>query len=552
MAITGASARGHATHSAKWRVALAIARTGGIRRVLLAVGAGGVMALSLPPLGLWPALLLGMGVLIWLLDGVSLQSGALRARLAAAFLTGWSLGFGYFVISLYWVGVAFLVDAEQYALMMPIGVAVLPAGLALLWGLASAAVMPLWQASGLSRAILLAVALAVGEWLRGYVLTGFPWNAPGYVAGALDGLAQAAALIGVHGLSFLMLLWAAVAAVLVTERLPRRAFLAALGVLALAPMAWAAGTWRLANADDAAVPGVLLRIVQPNIPQSDKWRAERRDEIIKTYEQLSRAAGADRVTHIVWPESALPVLVDETGVLRARLARLLPDNALLLLGALRREPAEPADTPGWRVFNSILAMNASGETVARYDKWRLVPFGEYLPLAGVLEPLGLRKLVPIPLAFSSGNGPATLSIDGTPPFAPLVCYEAIFPRSLIDRQTRPEWLLNLTNDGWFGMTAGPYQHLEQARFRAIEEGLPLVRAANTGISAVIDPYGRIMQSLPLGVSGVLDAALPRPLSPTLYARFGNRPLAVLLFSALLLGWALRRGASSRITPNSQP
>src|SRR5918996_297101 len=280
MAITGASARGHAAHSAKWRVAPAVARIAGLRRLLLAAGAGAVMAASLPPLGLWPALLLGMGVLIWLLDGVSLQSGALRARLAAAFLTGWSFGFGYFVISLYWVGFAFLGDAKQYALMRPIGVAVLPAWLALFWGLASAAVMPIWQASGLSRAILLAVALTIGEWLRGYVLTGFPWNAPGYAAGALDGLAQTAALIGIYGLTFLVLLWAAVAAVLVTERLPRRAFLAALGILALAPIAWAAGTWRLANAEDAAVPGVLLRIVQPNIPQSEKWRAERREEII--------------------------------------------------------------------------------------------------------------------------------------------------------------------------------------------------------------------------------------------------------------------------------
>jgi apolipoprotein N-acyltransferase len=218
----------------------------------------------------------------------------------------------------------------------------------------------------------------------------------------------------------------------------------------------------------------------------------------------------------------------------------LPEDVTLLLGALRRELDDAAGVPGVRVYNSIFALAGSGEIMARYDKWRLVPFGEYLPLEALLRPLGLRKLVPLPLGFSAGPAPHTVAIDGTPAFAPLVCYEAIFPRALIDREVRPDWMLNVTNDGWFGNTAGPYQHLGQARFRAIEEGLALVRAANTGISAVIDPYGRILHRLPLGEAGRIDSPLPRPLPPTLYARWGDLAFFFMLAVAGVIAVAYKK------------
>jgi apolipoprotein N-acyltransferase len=192
----------------------------------------------------------------------------------------------------------------------------------------------------------------------------------------------------------------------------------------------------------------------------------------------------------------------------------------------------------------VLALNDTGEVEARYDKWRLVPFGEFLPLARWLEPLGLRKLVPLPGSFEAGEGPKTLHVASTPPFGPLICYEAIFPRGLVDAGERPQWLLNVTNDGWFGISAGPYQHLTQARFRAIEQGLPLVRAANTGISAVFGPYGRMLGSLPLGTEGVLDSSLPGAMAPTLYVRFGDGALLVLLIvCGLTFGIRVRRKAA---------
>jgi apolipoprotein N-acyltransferase len=516
-----------------------VAGLSGARRLLAAAAAGATAALSLPPAGLWPALIAGLGVLIWLLDGVARQRGTLKRRLASAALVGWSFGFGYFVTSLYWVGFAFLVDAPTFAMFMPLGVAALPAGLALFWAAAAAVAIVLWQPGGPGRAVILAVALAAGEWLRGHLFSGFPWNAPGYAAGALDGLAQGSAFVGLYGMTLLVLLWAGLAAVLATETVNRRTLLAVGIVLATAPLAWAAGHWRLATATSATFDDMTLRIVQANIPQADKWRAERRDEIVSAHLELSTAGGLAGVTHLVWPESAVPMLIDEAPAARDRLVRMLPRHTTLLLGALRREVEGPVP----RVYNSLFALSGSGEITARYDKWRLVPFGEYLPLETLLRPMGLRKLVPLPLGFSAGGAPRTVAIEGTPPFAPLVCYEAIFPRTLIDRDSRPDWMLNVTNDGWFGRTAGPYQHLEQARFRAIEEGLALVRAANTGISAVIDPYGRVLQRLQLGEAGRIDSLLPRPLPPTVYARWGDIPFLLMLAIGGLLAVVSRHHVS---------
>lgn len=521
------------------RFASRVSALSGARRLLASAAGGAIAALSLPPAGLWPALIVGLGLLIWLLDGVAGEHRALKRRMVSAALVGWSFGFGYFVTSLYWLGFAFLVDADRFALLMPLGVAALPAGLAVFWAGAAAGAIAAWQ-PGPRRAVTLAVALAAGEWLRGHVLSGFPWNAPGYAAGALDGLGQGAAFVGLYGMTLLVLLWAGLAAVLASEALSRRALLGVALLLAAAPLALAAGHWRLATASTAMFENVSLRIVQANIAQGDKWVPEHRDEIVAAHLELSTSGGLAGVTHLVWPESAVPMLIDEAPEARERLVRALPDHVTLLLGALRRELHDPAGTPSVRMYNSLFAVSGAGAILARYDKWRLVPFGEYLPFEALLKPLGLRQFVPLPLGFSAGPAPRTLAIEGTPGFAPLVCYEAIFPRALIDRQDRPEWLLNVTNDGWFGNTAGPYQHLEQARFRAIEEGLALVRAANTGISAVIDPYGRILHRLPLGEAGRFDSPLPRPLPPTVYAVWGDWPFAFLLLMSGLLAVVYKR------------
>jgi apolipoprotein N-acyltransferase len=281
---------------------------------------------------------------------------------------------------------------------------------------------------------------------------------------------------------------------------------------------------RLENAASPAAEGISLRIVQPNIPQSEKWRSENAAAIIDDLIALSteaQAAGAKAPTHIVWPESAVPLYIDSAPHALAVIADDLPDYSTLIMGSLRRK----ADG---EVYNSLFALDGLGRSLAVYDKWHLVPYGEYLPFAELLEPLGLRRVVTVPGSFAAGEGIRTIAVPGTPPFSPLICYEAIFPGSVASPRNRPEWLLNVTNDGWFGSTSGPYQHLAQARFRAIEEGLPVVRAANTGISAVIDAHGRVVKRLPLNLKGRIDAVLPAAIAPTFYARYGDLAFFLML------------------------
>lgn len=487
------------------------------QRLLAALSAGALAAAALPPLGVWPALFVSLPVVVWLLDGVFRQSDRMMDRAMPAFLTGWSFGFGYFGVSLYWIGEAFLVDADVFAWLMPLAVTALPAGLALFWGLAATLSIALWS-GGAGRILVFAASFAALEWLRGHVLTGFPWNAPAYAADAVLPVAQSASLFGLYGLTFLVLSWAAAPAALINVTSKRKDLTFLLAIQASLIACFAYGTWRLGQSSKTSQTGTNLRIVQPNIAQKDKWQPDNRRWIYQRYLEMTKgSSGAPAPDVVIWPESALPAYLEEQDGARKQIAETAGKGVVTILGSLHRGPVSSTA----RVFNSVLILDDKGDIVGRYDKQKLVPFGEYLPLAGLLEPLGLRKLVAMPAGFAAGSGPQTMRIDGIPSFGPLICYEAIFPRALIDRTDRPQWLLNVTNDAWFGESLGPYQHLAQARLRAIEEGLPLVRAANTGISAVIDPLGRIRHKLTLGQRGVLDAALPPPITATPYGSYGD-------------------------------
>lgn len=494
---------------------------------------GALAAAAMQPLLFWPILFASFPVLVWVLDGIHAGRGrSLRASIRA-FCVGWVFGFGYFLASLYWIGAAFLVEAETYAWMMPLALAALPAGMALYWALAMAIAALVWT-PGLGRIFLLAALLSLSEWLRGRLFTGFPWNALGYAAEAFDGLSQLAAYVGVWGLTFLVVLWASLPAALADADRGRLRTTAALLLLGSMLPLGVTGAIRLNEAPLGAAMGPSLRIVQPNVPQSDKWRTGNARRILEELIAMSSAgagaAGGD-LRIVVWPESSVPFLIDEEPEALAIIADVLPDDAHLLMGSLRRTSRFSADSQ--RVYNSLFVLDGSGRIVAIYDKQHLVPYGEYLPLSAWLEPLGLRRLVKVPGSFDWGPGPQMVSVPGIPPFSPLICYEAIFPSEVTPAATRPEWLLNVTNDGWFGFTSGPYQHLAQARFRAIEQGLPLVRAANTGISAVIDAHGRVLESLPLGSKGIIEASIPDHLPPTFYARFGD----LAFFLMILFGFA---------------
>lgn len=482
-------------------------------------------AFSSAPLYVWPVWLFILPAFIWLIDQVTVPR---------AFTLGWLFGFGYFVCSLYWIGIAFLVDAESYAWALPIAVTGLPAYLAIYWGGAVALARGLWR-PGAGRVLVLASALSLAEYLRGSLLTGFPWASPGYAAFGVEEIAQLASLFGLWGLTFLVLV-AACLLVFVMER----HWGSTLVLVALISTIWMFGHIRLGQAIPDN-PEVRLRIIQPNIDQSDKWRSENADTIFSKLLSLSAARsevapnGLKDVTYLLWPESSVPFLMDEQEGALAAVARLLPDGSTLLMGSLRREPNGQPGIADDRVFNSLLAITDNGEVAATYDKFHLVPWGEYLPFEDWLAPLGLRRLVTLPGSFVSGEGPKTISLPQSPSFSPLICYEVIFPGSVAARAARPQFLLNITNDGWFGRSAGPYQHLDQARMRAIEEGLPLIRSANTGISAVIDARGAVRSHSRLGTEAVMDAALPGKLQPTLFVRLGDLPFLFMALGVIL--WA---------------
>jgi apolipoprotein N-acyltransferase len=489
----------------------------GVTRAVTACAAGGLAALAMPPIGAFPVLALSFPVLVWLIDGAGAAGGTWRSALAAA-ICGWWFGFGYFLGGLWWIGAAFLVDAEAHAWLMPFAVVLLPAGLALFHAFGLAVARLLWS-PGSARIAALAAGLGGAEWLRGHILTGFPWNSFGYALADNQFMGQAASLIGVEGLTFVTILVFAAPATLTDTR---RSWTPA--VLALATLAalGAYGAVRLMGAEPQFRDGVTIRILQPAVPQDDKFRPSEGERILGRYLTLSEAAtgpertGIDDVTLLVWPESAFPFLLADTPQALGSIGSFLPDDTTLVTGAVRAEG--PADDR--RYFNSIQVVDGRGAITATYDKLHLVPFGEFLPFQATLEALGITQITQLPGGFSAGESRRPLVLPGGLLALPLICYEAIFPAESFAEGVRPDLLLSVTNDGWFGQTAGPYQHLAQARVRAIEQGLPLVRAANTGVSVVLDPYGRNVARLSLGAAGSLDAPLPQSLSKTPYASVG--------------------------------
>jgi apolipoprotein N-acyltransferase len=502
-------------------------------RRLIAFAAGAVGALAMPPVDALPALAVALTVAVWLIDGAagSERDGRL-ASIRAAAGAGWWFGFGYFVAGLWWLGAAFLVEADQFAWALPLGVVALPAGLALFTAFGFALARLLWQRNAL-RIVALAVGLSASEWLRGHLFSGFPWNGFGMALGDINVLAQSASYVGLYGLSFAAIVIAASFATWGTGATTRARWTAP--VLALVGLATLTlfGLWRVPREPVADVAGVKLRLMQPNVPQDAKFRPENRERIMSHYLALSDRAtsplstGVGDITHLIWPESAFPFLLARDPPALAQIAALLPPGTTLITGAARAGEPLPGEVNA-RYFNAIHVVGDDGTILATYDKVHLVPFGEYLPFGGLLRKWGLRQFVHVPVGFEAGAKAQPLSIRGLPPAAPLICYEAIFPAQVVTRGARAGFLLNLTNDAWFGLTPGPYQHLAQAKLRAVEEGLPLVRVANTGISAVVDPYGRTLASLPLGTDGVLDAALPRSIEPTFYAQIGDLTFFVAL------------------------
>ncbi|HEY0267539.1 MAG TPA: apolipoprotein N-acyltransferase [Rhizomicrobium sp.] len=505
-----------------------IRETTGWRRLLLAFAAGAFSATAFAPLNVFPALLLGYAVLVLLIDGAEASEKPLR-RAAWA---GWAFAFGQFLVGLHWIGYAFLVDPTNHLWQMPFALVGLTAGLALFGALASAAAAFFWQ-PGAGRLFVFAAAMAASEWLRGHVLTGFPWNLPGYGWGASLALLQSASLMGIYGLSFLTILFGASLAELCSGRWRAPAAL----VLLFAAL-WGFGVYRLAVTPMRDVPGVNLRLVQPDVPQAEKYVRRLMLRNWRRLVELSVQPARDKKnpSHIIWPEAATgfalarsPGALDQIELITAR-------GQTVMTGSARVE----AGATGITAFNSLYVFGPHAALPTVYNKFHLVPFGEYVPFAGLLKHLGITQLT-VGEGFAAGDHPHVMALSGAPPMTPLICYEVIFPHQVTDTGApRPGWFVNITDDSWFGPWAGPHQHFLIARVRAIEEGLPIARAANTGISAVIDGNGRVRAALELNNMGVVDSPLPTALLPTFYARFGDLVFLVFLVIAVLAAFVLAR------------
>lgn len=516
----------------------------GWRRSLIMVLAGAFAALSMPPLFALPTLFLALPMWIWALDGAEPGVGW-RRWFGPAFSIGFSFGLGYFVVSLHWMGAAFFVDGGIMLAVMPLALLALAAAMALFWGLASAVAHAMWSHSA-SRVLALAITLTLAEFVRGHILTGFPFNLLGYALTANETMMQATALVGVYGLTFvaalggfaLAVVWPADDRALTTRLAPF------FGMIFLIVLQLGYGQWRLDNTEITQRTDMRVRVVQPAIDQATKWAAGSEDFILERLMSLSQSqtgpnnTGLIGVTHLIWPEAALPFFLSDYPEALSRIARMLPPGTTLITGAPRHDPSAGTNAPD---YNSIITINADGEFVATYDKTHLVPVGEYLPFRDMLANFGLQQFVPGLKGWTHGDARRLQSPPQTPPFLPLICYEAIFSGDMGAIVDEAQFMLNVTNDAWFDGSIGPAQHFHHARLRAVEHGLPMIRAANSGISAIIDPLGRITHQLAEGELGLFDAQIPNRLAPTLFSKYSHWPLLIaLLFGGIILFFSRKR------------
>lgn len=506
----------------------------------LALAGGLLAALAHPPFGFLPGFL-GYPLLLWLVDRIE---GPRRLR--TAFWYGWLAGFAYFGLGCWWVAEAFLVDARQ-AWMAPFAASLLPAGMALFWAAACALYRRIAPAH-IGRVFVFASAFTLLVWLSGHILSGFPWNLPGETWRAGGLVSQTASLVGAYGLTWLTLfLWSSLAPLAQSGDRKSRVMMAASGLAVLLLMA-GFGAARLAGASETPT-ALVVRVVQPDIPQTDKWSQSAFESIVRKYVDLTRTPPRGPVPDVViWPEGALPAAANDLFApgawTEAAIAGALRPGQTLLIGTYRGDIGPEGEV----YFNSLMAFRRSGEALrflGVYDKHRLVPFGEFLPLEPWLEALGVKELTHVGDGFSSGPRPRPMAAPGLPPFQPLICYEGLFP-GLPDGSVRAAWIVNVSNDAWFGRTSGPLQHLNLSSYRAIEQGLPLVRATPTGVSAIVDAYGRVDRRLRLepGQSGVIDAPLPAALENTYFSRLGDFGAWALIVAGLLVAAPIRRWVRS--------
>ena len=512
-----------------------------LRSFLLAFVLGALIAAALPPLNLIFLLPVSFTGLLWILSAAKTRR--------QAFLAGWWFGWGQFIAGLYWIGVAFTVDAKTHALLMPLPVLVLPAFLAILSGFATL-VTHMSGAKSLARIFIFSGAWIAFEYVRGVIFTGFPWNAIGYSWSGVLPVLQSTAFIGVFGLTLLTVFFSSLPALFGdTDTSRRTASLSFVITAGFFVILYGVGVSRVPGSPVKSFENSTMRIVQPNIPQSDKWKPDLLLEHLRKIVALSLTDDGNTPRYFIWPETAVPYYLTTSKPLQIELAQIIPPGGAIATGAPRRDPVVR------QYWNSLQVLGETGEILDIYDKQHLVPYGEYMPLRSVMAATGLSKIIPAldqmsDFAAPDGSAKKVISIPGLPPARAMICYEIVFPWEVAP-ETAFSWILNITNDGWFGTTSGPYQHFAMTRTRAIEQGVAVVRAANTGISAIIDPYGRVTEELALNETGFIDGTLPLPISErTLYARYGEAIPIALVIIFIGIGFRLNRRAAKNTCMSS--
>jgi apolipoprotein N-acyltransferase len=476
---------------------------GGAKRAFLAFLAGALGALALPPVGFFAVLFISFPILVWMLDGASGSPDRAHSfGLRSAFVTGWLFGFGYFTAGLWWLGNALLLEAEEFAWALPLAVLGLPAVLALFYGAATMLARLVWS-DGMGRIAALAAGFGLAEWLRSFLATGFPWNAIGYAAMPIPLMMQSAAPLGLFGVSTLAVFVFSAPALLGTRKGLGPGLLLA-GLLFAAHLGY--GAYVIQQPLPEGGKTVTVRLVQPVIDQVRKLENADRIDIFNQHLELSAQPvepGNRQPDIIVWPETSIPFILTEHPDALARIADVLKDGQVLVTGAVRAEDLGAGQAP--RYYNSVYVIDDKGQILSASDKVHLTPFGEYLPFEQLLRSMGFDNLISLPGGFSPASERMLLSLPSGLGLYPLICYEIIFPDEIDIPAGKAGAIVNLTNDAWFGATPGPYQHFLQARVRAVETGLPLIRSANNGISAIVDRRGRIISGMALDLRGAADA-----------------------------------------------
>jgi apolipoprotein N-acyltransferase len=499
---------------------------------------GAISALAFAPLHFIFAAVIGFSGLFLLIDKIKDKK--------ELFVLGWYFGFGHFLVGLYWISIALLVDIAKFAWLLPFVISLIPAALACYIGLTTLSVNLLADKAKLTPAkkvILFALIWVFFEFIRSnFIFGGFPWNLIGYSFVSFLTIAQIASVFGIYGLSLLAIILCTTPALFIkvkdqklTLHFERKNLFITIFAVILLISSLIYGNWHLSKTPTNSGQSIILRLVQPAIKQQDKWDPRSKYDSFMENVELSRAQGFENIDLVIWSESAIPYIVDQDNdLLLEAVTKAIPKKGFLISGGLRAEFGNLEKSEIKKIWNSIFVINNSGQIISSYDKANLVPFGEYIPFEKFLP--FISKITDGGISFSRGLGPQTIKInDKLPSFSPLVCYEIIYTDKVVNKSNPPQFLINLTNDAWFGKSSGPYQHLAMTKIRAIEYGIPVVRVANSGISALIDPNGRIIEQLNLNKKGVIDVKLNTSSTHAIYSQNGtNTPLILAYFILLLI------------------